>query len=241
MDEKRLFSEKEAAELVQRAVELQENDSEGGLSYTPGVTWQELQNIAREAGLDPRYLQKALEAPDEPEKKPGFLGFTQEQVSIHDGEIDPEDFDLIFEDVKPTTGQNAMMSQLGRRAAMNTMTGLAQTNVEVTSRRGRTRLKVRSNSLVAFFITLYPSLIGGIIGMAASFENKLWLLGLVIIAAALGLGWFLFRLFVKKGHKSAEELADKLRGRIEREIEMDKKREGTSVETDEDLTQRLNA
>lgn len=52
---KRIFSEQEASEILQRAAKLQEEDRESDPAYTPGITAEELERIAHEAGIDPNF------------------------------------------------------------------------------------------------------------------------------------------------------------------------------------------
>ncbi len=58
---KRIFSEQEASEILQRAAKLQEDDRDSHSSYTPGITEDELERIAHEAGIDPNFLRRAME------------------------------------------------------------------------------------------------------------------------------------------------------------------------------------
>ena len=96
MPKKRVFSEQEATEIMQRAVRLQES-SQTGDEYTPGVTLEELQRIAEEAGIDTRFLDKAVAGVDTEEKSTiGVFNLAEEFERVVEGEMDPEDFDKIL-------------------------------------------------------------------------------------------------------------------------------------------------
>jgi hypothetical protein len=209
---KRVFSEQETSQILQRAAKLQEASTVG--DYTPGVTRDELERIAAEAGIDPKYVSKALDDINTEEPKKGWLNLSEEYERVIEGEVDPDDYDEIFRDLRSSNNRMGFQ-QIGRSAMMQTFYKGAMCQVEVTSRHGRTRVRVKSIPLAAYFFSLHPALILGIITWANLGTKGYMLLGTLIFMAMMILGIAGFAGFVKKGHKSAAKLIDVLESRVE--------------------------
>lgn len=213
MPEERVFSEQEVGQIIRRAVQLTEEGA--APSYKAGVTKHELEKIAQEVGVSPEALQRAILEAGEHKGKRGLFHLTEEFERVVEGELDPSQFDLITEDVKTfaNAGQPAV-AQVGRKMTMSAWTGVGQAKIDVTSRNGRTRLKVKSNALLQMIMTLHPGLMATLITVGSLSERGMgWLaawLGFAIMTVAV----FLFTVLTKKGHQKAEALADDLRNRI---------------------------
>ena len=129
---RRVFSEEQAADILQRAARLQEAEN-SGTPYTPGITEAELMRIATEAGIDPSFLGKALDGMTEPERKERLLKFVNEAVRVVDGELDPEDFDLVVDGL-PTHSNNKKgrtLTQIGRQVSGTVWVKNSHANLEV--------------------------------------------------------------------------------------------------------------
>lgn len=214
----RVFSEKEASEILRRAAELMEREVEGGKDYTPGITREELENIAKEVGVDPKFLELAITQQGKPESKTGTLKLTEEFERVIEGELDPADFDVIIDCIKPLKQVGSTgFSQVGRTLQASAWTGVSQANVSVSSRNGRTRLKVASNPLFGFLMGGYPALIGSIISAAALSENGYIGAGIAAAAGFLVAGVVAVRTLISKGHTAAAKLTDKLENAIAEE------------------------
>src|SRR5579859_3641216 len=96
-----VFSEKEVSEIMQRAAELQEKEQAG---YARGVTRDELVRIAEELGVSPEVLTRAIDEQTERKARRPWQ-FVREEERVVDGEIDPNDFDLILESLRPMRGR----------------------------------------------------------------------------------------------------------------------------------------
>lgn len=170
MDDKRIFSEQEAADLIVQAAKLQESDGDGA-TYSAGVSWAELQRMAGDVGVDPEYLRRAL-AGGKPgssnvAKKPRqFLGMplSEEFERVVDAEIAPENFDVIAgEFYNPgygggTAGSGGYMgpSIIGRMIKGQFYEGLLYGTMEVSSRHGRTRIKAKTSNAVGTWAIMGP-------------------------------------------------------------------------------------
>lgn len=213
---KRIFSEQEAAEVMQRAVRLQETS--GRDQYTPGVTADELRRIAEEAGISPEFIEKAIAGVDVEEKSTiGPFSLTEEFERVVEGEMNPEDYDKILKLVKPNHQRG--ISQVGRTLTGIGTTGLHMVHLNVESRNGRTKVRVKYSPFSAYFIGLHGPLVGSIIAIAGAAENgNIWV-GVAIAAGLLALGSVAFNWLVKSGRKAAKKLTGKIVEAIEEEVD----------------------
>lgn len=213
MPNERVFSEQEVSDILRRAVELTEQGPDR--EYVPGVTEAELSRIAEEVGVSADALRRAiLEAGDRTGKR-GLFHLTEEFERVVEGELDPSQFDVLAEGIKPlgNAGQPAI-AQVGRKLVMSAWTGVGQAKIDVTSRNGRTSLKVKSNALFQGLMTLHPTFIASLITVASMSERGMGLFGMAIGAGLMTLGFGSFTWLTKLGHRKAEKLADDLRERI---------------------------
>lgn len=188
-----------------------QEDQGHGPSYTPGITVEELQRIAAEAGIDPAVLDAAMKS-DKDKKADTKLTFEMERVL--QGELDPSEFDVILEALGPTHRRQGV-TQVGRTVSGTVWTGAGHTNISVNSRNGRTRLSMKANPFFAFFIVLYPLFIGSILMSAALAEGAraAWAVPIVWLAA-LVLGSILTPMALKGHRKAAVKKMEDLESKI---------------------------
>lgn len=231
-----MFSEQEASKIIQRAVELSEQQTSG--QYAPGITRAELEKIAAEVGVSIDVLDKAIRETVKGDTGKGGFRFSEEFERVIEGELDPGQYDLVIEGLKPMANHGQpQASQVGRTLSLSTWTGVGQAKVDLTSRNGRTRVKVKSNSIFQFLMTLHPALITALVATGALGEKGMVWLGAGIGAAAIAIGASLFGFLTKKGHRKAEDLADDMRDRIANTLESE--RPATTVVEEEPLHQRV--
>ena len=123
----RRFSEEEVALIIKRAAELQqteesEQESGGALSLP------EIEQIAREAGIDPTLVRRAALGLDNPlptNRPSPWLGAPTRLVfeKVVDGEIPIEEFETIIAEVRRTFGDNGLPSIIGRSLAWSSGMG----------------------------------------------------------------------------------------------------------------------
>ncbi len=211
---KRVFSEQEATEIMQRAIRLQESSQTGG-AYTPGVTMEELSRIAEEAGIDVQYLEKAVTGIDTEEKSTkGILNLTEEFERVVEGEMDPEDFDQILHLVR-----KGGVMQVGRSLTGQGSVGVHVVRIDVESRKGRTRVRVKYIPLSAYFIGLHMPLLLSVVALTSQFEAGRPLFGVLGSVAMIGLGTGIFSWLVKTGRKAAKKLTGDIVEVIEQEVD----------------------
>jgi hypothetical protein len=212
MGTERVFSEEEVAEIMRRAVSLQEGTKDASSAYKPGVTHSELMRAAKEMGVDPSFLEQAIN-----ERLKGRIGkrkFLGEESRVVDGELDPSDFDIVLSQVRTRASRRHPVTQIGRTLQGQAFTGSGLATMEVTSRNGRTRINVKPFVVFEALGTFYPAFIVTMLANAklAEMGNPAGALAVttaVFGAAAIGfLGW------VNRSRSAAANLADKLQATI---------------------------
>lgn len=203
-----LFSEQEAGEIIRRASEITEASS--AADYKPGITQEELEKIAKEVGVPIEALQQAIrEAAAGPKTtKKGTLTETQEFVV--EGELPPEDFDVVSSQFKQT--RRSRITQVGRSLQGRGFHNWGLTLVDMTARNGRTKVKLTSLPLLAILGGAYPAFLAAMFGSSAmQAQHMAPIAGPLWIAACAVGGFFGFRALLEKGKQSTREMAAKLR------------------------------
>ena len=111
--QKEVFSEQEVTQIIRRAAELSAKAPESP-TYTPGITRSELEKIASEIGVDPKSLQQAiLESRESNVKSEGFT-FAPVYERVVEGELDPDEFDLVTDFIHTFGRFDPGVTQVGR-------------------------------------------------------------------------------------------------------------------------------
>ncbi|MCB0826247.1 MAG: hypothetical protein KDC26_08660 [Armatimonadetes bacterium] len=219
-ERKRIFSEQEAADLLIKAAKLQE-EQPNETTYTAGLTYDELMRMAKELGVDEKYLSQVLNqtvASGSQAEVKKWLGMVTkaELERVVDGELPPEKFDILMEELMlndpiASTGMQNMIQQVGRsiQGKIRTKTGYA--SFQITSRNGRTRIKTKLQPFLNFFATFYPANIICLFPMIASANGKLsWLLTLGLLGGLNFLAWIGTRALTNKSLDALKERTDTL-------------------------------
>lgn len=215
--DRRVFSEQEVTEIITRATEISAAGKES--AYIPGVTIEELERIAKEVGVDAAALMQAIEEQKEPRKQKSRTGFFEEFIRVVDGELSPDDFDLAIEGVSMMNGKSSGTSQIGRTLHATAWTGVSQAFVDVQSRGGRTKIKVKSNPWMQALYTLHPAFMAALITAGSMGERGMGMLGTAIGVGLMVVGAVVFNVMRKVGHRKAEETADKIKANVEELID----------------------
>ncbi|GMV06613.1 MAG: hypothetical protein AMXMBFR53_28890 [Gemmatimonadota bacterium] len=189
----RLYDEKEVGKLLKRATELQQEEGSrtlpgGGLSLT------ELEDIAAEAGIDPRHLRRAAAELSSggagPEGWERMLGerLMLVQEAVVPGELDGEGFERVVAAIQRTAREHGQPNLLGR-----TLTWQAETasktrtiQVTVTSRQGETHIRAEERlHQLASGLFAGVTLGGGMgLGLGAGLPIAIEVLGSALLAVA---------------------------------------------------------
>jgi hypothetical protein len=115
----RLYGDKEMARLLKRATELQQEEGTPGLPST-GLSLRELEEVAAEAGIDPRYLRRAAaELESGGREAEGWEKLTGERLTLVQemvvpGELPAEGFERVLGVIQSTTAEHGRPSLMGR-------------------------------------------------------------------------------------------------------------------------------
>jgi len=209
----RVFSEQDLGEIIQRASELQERAGESAAPYAAGVTLEQLERVAQEVGVEPAFLQQALEERARPARPSRAV-----HERVVEGELDPADFDLFLEEVRGHRRRNDDAKQIGRTLVTQAWSGPGIAQVEVTSRNERTRLKVKAIPAIECAVLIPLTFLGGLFpAVFLGTHGHAGLAGAVVggtVATAAGI----FGLWHHRSRRAAGRLADKLEGVLRRVV-----------------------
>jgi hypothetical protein len=184
----RKFSEEEVALIIKRAAELQQTQQ---VEQEPSnaLTLTEVEQIAREAGIDPALIRRAahgLDRPTETSRPSAWLGAPTRLVfeRVVDGEIPVDDFEPLINEIRRTFGDNGVPSVLGRTLAWTSSYSGGRrrqngrmVNVNIASRGGLTTIRVEEEMR-----NIAGALFGGLVGGGGG--------GTTGMSIGLGLGVF---------------------------------------------------
>lgn len=195
-DPPRRYSETEVGRLLKYATELQQSDEAGGPGGHEGggMTLATLQEVAAEAGIEPRYVQLAAARIDSPEpaRRKSALAGTPLLVRaerIIPGELRDEDYEQIVTEIQLAIDVPGSASMVGRTLTWRSETSDYQTRslqVVVASRNGETRIQAEER-LQSYAGALYGGVVGGAgigIGVGVGVGVGLGALGSALFAAA---------------------------------------------------------
>ena len=147
----RVYGDKEIGQILKRATELQ--DEEPSAPSSSGLTLRELEEVAVEAGIDPRFLQRAALELNTGPTEPGFWGKVvgDELVLVREttvpGELNDDGFEHVVSVIQMGSREHGQPSLFGRsltwRAETPSKTRTVQ--VTVTSRDGQTHVRLEEN------------------------------------------------------------------------------------------------
>lgn len=197
-DRPRIYGEKEIGHILKRATELQH--AEPAPPSMGGLTLGELEEIAIEAGIDPRHLRRAAMDLDTGSSEPRFWDrVVGERLQLEvetaiPGELPDSGFERVVSVIQRAAHDHGQPSLLGR-----TLTWRAETpsktrtiQVVVSVRGGETRIRIEER-LNQFAGGLFGGTLGGIgggIGMGFGIGIGLEVLGSALFAVAFPIGVF---------------------------------------------------
>jgi hypothetical protein len=222
----RVYGDKEIGQILKRATELQ--DQEPSALSSSGLTLQELEEVAVEAGIDARFLQRAaLELRTSPADS-GFWAkvvgdelMLQRETTIP-GELNEDGFERIASVIQIGTREHGQPSLLGRSLTWQAETPSKSRTVQitVTSRDGKTHVRAEEN-LHQLAGGLFGGGVGGFgtgVGMGVGMPLGLGL-GSALLATAIPLGFMglsyigareIYRRVTNKRRTAMGDLFDKI-------------------------------
>ena len=166
----RKFSEEEVALIIKRAAELQQTQQVES-EPSNALTLTEVEQIAREAGIDPKLIRQAaigLDRPSETSRPSPWVGAPTHLVfeRVVEGEIPVEDFEPLINEIRRTMGDNGVPSVLGKTLAWTSsyQGGRRRNNgrmvdVSIVSRSGTTTIRVEEEMR-----NVAGAIFGGLVG-----------------------------------------------------------------------------
>lgn len=229
-DGQEFFSEQEATDLVLAAAKLQEAAPEGG-GYAPGIRLEELKRMARELGVEEKYLMEALKGRGSyspvgaGKEKRGFLGaeWNREYEAVLDGELPPEHFDIVAEELSGTGGATegtaAVTNTIGRMIQGTVARGMGHGKLTVAGRNGRTRVRLSSDATMPILAGILPlTLLGMMAGLLLSDKGVVpALAGWGIFLAISLLGFFVTWMGLGAAHAAMGEVFRRVVDKVEAE------------------------
>ena len=166
------FGDDEVGAILERAANMQEQAVTKTDGSSGGLTLQDLREIAKEAGIDPRFVDLATVHQNAPvETKGGSLAggaySWQYQTSL-DGEIDDRNREKILHAIRSVMGQKGELVDVYGRMEWSYDDGTGAVITGITSHDGKTQIDVSAvKSAEASMIHALGIPFGGVFGGAA--------------------------------------------------------------------------
>lgn len=194
----RRYDEREVSKILRRATELQRHEP-ARAAGADGLSLQELEEIALEAGIDPGHLRRAALELDtgEIEKSLGARLAGDQLTLAYEatvpGEIGDDGFERCVRVIQRLAREHGQPGVLGRTLTWRAETASKTRSMQVTisARRGETHLRVeeRLHQLAAGLVT--GTTVGGGVGLGVGFGIPFGLqtLGSALFATVFPLGF----------------------------------------------------
>lgn len=222
----RVYGDEDIGRILKRATELQHREPSAPAA---GVTLSELEEIAAEAGIDPRYLRRAARELDSGTGESTFwtavVGdrLTIVREATLEGELTEEGFERIAVAVQSQSKEHGQPSLLGRTLTWRAETANKSRTIQlvVASRDGRTEVRVEEN-LTQLAAGLFAGITSGFglgVGLGVGLPIGLEVLGSVFFATAAPVGMvalsygaarLIYRAVVKRRSVSMDQLFERV-------------------------------
>jgi hypothetical protein len=208
----RVFSDQEVGVIVHRAAELQEKSAARSLGSLPAIGREQLERIAREVGVEPEFVERALA------ERPagGRLLRVEERVVM--GALDPRDFDLVLAEVQPRPSGRNRATQIGQTLQARLWTGAGLAKLEVTSRDERTHVRLKVFPVFEILGALYPPFLASLLGGGALVAGGHLAGAGVLAAGAFTAGLLGLRAWLGASHRRVMQMADRVEGVVTRQL-----------------------
>lgn len=238
----RKFSEEEVALIIKRAAEMQSEQVEQS-DTGHALTLSEVEDIAKEAGIDSRLIRRAAQSLDhhtETSNRPSpWLGAPTQLVfeTVVDGEIGPDDHEALVNEMRRTFADNGVPSVLGRTLAWTSMPAGGRRNsrgrnidISVIARGGVTTIRIEEE-LGNVAAPLFAGLIAGggggttglTVGLAMAATGSAALAGVLWVVVAGGfyaLSRGIFKGVAAKRERQLRELMSRLAAHVRESVEL---------------------
>lgn len=217
MEHQRTYSEQQVKDILMKAVDLQQQGALAGTADANGLSRDQLVKMATELGIDPKYVDAAIDqvrVSQGQDKGVRFLGIplSHTHEAVVDGELDPERFDVVMPELgTPNMNSNfSGSSQVGRSLTARVSKGFAFGPITVVSRDGKTKVTGKHSAFVGFMAGMYPAIILSFVLGAGMIAKGHLVGGLVAILGILGTGLGLFTLMARKADQAMKEVVSRV-------------------------------
>ncbi len=216
MGDHHTYSDQQVKDILMKAVELQQQGTLDAGTTEGGLSKEQLAKMAAELGIDPKYLDAAIDqarVTRQEDKGLTFLGvpLARNHHAVVEGELDPERFDVIVPELgNPGMNSHLGGSQVGRSLTARVSKGMAFGPISVVSRDGKTRIEARQAAFVGFMAGMYPALITSIMVGAGMIGHGHAMAGSLIAGGILAAGFTAFRFMALRGDRSMKEIVSRV-------------------------------
>jgi len=220
----RRFTDRQIGLILKRAVELEEDSPAGALPSARGLTLGELQEIAREAGIDPAMVGRAVAEMDGKRglEAPSFWGPSgvKREVRTLPGDLSREGVGELMRVVdQEVEAQGTVVEALGGvRWTSNTRFLSTQVSVEPSGEDTLLRVEERYSDTVRGPLHGVPAGWGGMMGLLVGIEQFSLAVPLLIVFIAIsamvgwGVGDLIWRGLSSGSKKRVSALSERLSG-----------------------------
>ncbi len=214
----KLFSEKQISTILRRATEMQEASK---TTDPTGLTFEELQQIAVEAGIDAKYIAAAIteqEQEGDVDERFYWIGAPTsiERERVVAGEVADEQWEEMVAEIRSTFGLVGASGQVGRSREWTHDSKEQQAQVTVTSREGQTKIRLFARYPQLAALAFIPAMNMGIL-IPILLINSLGLPAapgvfvFIAVMATLFMGLrFLFSHLIRGKQRKAQQLLARL-------------------------------
>jgi hypothetical protein len=216
----RVFSERQAAELLKRASELQ---AEAGGEDSHAMSFEELQQVASEAGIDPRFLeQAALDVRDRTDLQTRLLGAppTYELERTVQGALTEHGWNEMLLHLVKTYGTAVPGQFSGNSGSCNYRHALGYVEFTAIGEGAQTHLRMKAHIDGGLTLTWIATCILMLGSAAALFDEMGTAPGLVATAIAWLLMFFSIRGVCGGWYREDRKKADALLSDLGAKLEM---------------------
>jgi hypothetical protein len=217
MPGKRLYTEKDISAILRRATEMQRTR---GRDDTPGLSLEELQQVAEDVGIEPDLVRRAaleMEEGETPKSDRLFGGPVEiDREWMIDGELTDERWEDALGEIRRTYSAEGEVRREGRTwdwVHRDQMGGRVHVSMSPAGSKTRFRISYGMKEWLWLHVVFLSIGIGGVavqyavLSLGALAETGI---GLLVMLAFFMIGWLSFRGFTRRQDRKVQQLLNRL-------------------------------